>query len=111
MKHPQAKSSFEEMGPDTAFTPVYVHGGSLESAETVIFCTGKVNYDIRAMLAKAPAEAQSRVSILVVEELLPFPEHIIKEKLSQVNKSAKVLFIKEFSLIHKIRLFGFKKKQ
>ncbi len=91
LKHPQAKSSFEEMGPNTAFTPVYAHGCSLDSAETVIFCTGKVNYDIRAMLAKAPAEAQQRVAILVVEELLPFPEQIIKEKLSQVNKSAKVM--------------------
>jgi len=96
LKHPQARSTFEEMGLDSQFNPLLVHhvnGQNLESVETVIFCTGKINYDMRALLSKTPAETQSKIAIFVVEELLPFPEQVIKEKLSGVNKSANV---KEF---------------
>lgn len=90
LKHPQAKSKFSEMGPNTEFTPLLVHNsGDLGSVETAIFCTGKVSYDIRALLAKAQ-DGGKKVAVFVIEELLPFPESVIKEKLQQVNKSAKV---------------------
>ena len=92
LKHPQAKSKFEDMGPGTEFQPIQVYqaeGGDLSQAEVAIFCTGKISYDIKALLAKSPEKAQ-KVALFTVEELLPFPESIIKEKLSQVSKSAQV---------------------
>ena len=90
MKHPQAKSKFSDMGPDTQFQPLLVYNsGDLSNVETAIFCTGKINYDIRGLLAKAQ-DGGKKVAVFVVEELLPFPEQIIKEKLQEVNKSAKV---------------------
>lgn len=92
LKHPQAKSKFEDMGPDTEFNPLFVHhGGDLSNVSTAIFCSGKINYDLRALLAKNP-EGAKKVALFVVEELLPFPEQLIKEKLAEVNKSAKVIF-------------------
>jgi len=80
------------MDSNTEFTPLYVFQGdnnNLGSVETVIFCAGKINYDIRNILSKTP-ESYEKIAIFAIEELLPFPEQIIKEKLSQVNKSAKV---------------------
>jgi len=80
------------MDSNTEFTPLYVFQGdnnNLSSVETVIFCAGKINYDIRNILGKTP-ESYEKIAIFAIEELLPFPEQIIKEKLSQVNKSAKV---------------------
>lgn len=80
------------MGIDTEFQPLYVFQGdkkNLETVKTVIFCAGKINYDIRNILNKTP-EVYENIAIFAIEELLPFPEQIIKEKLSQVNKSAQV---------------------
>jgi len=83
------------MGINTEFNPLLVFHGqnkSLEDVQTVIFCSGKIHYDLRAVLTKTP-EAFDKIAIFAIEELLPFPEKIIKEKLSQVNKSAQVELI------------------
>ena len=99
------------MGPDTEFQPLYVHqgeGGNLDSVETAIFCSGKISYDIKAALSKSP-ESSKKVALFVVEELLPFPESVIKQELAKVNKAAKV-YIRKEKILTRYRLFGYKRK-
>jgi len=72
LKHPVAVSSVSEMQPGTNFKPIiednYVNAGN--AADRVIFCSGKVSFDIRARLEKAAA---SGIRVIRLEELAPFP--------------------------------------
>jgi len=97
LRHPLAKSLIEDFGPDSSFVPVYVHvkdAKSLDKIDTLFICSGKISYEINALLKSDP-QFHEKSAVLTLEELLPFPEEILKEQLNQFTKNAKVVWVQE----------------
>jgi len=97
LRHPQAKSKFEEMGPDSSFKPIITtkrDGSSDGDVSIAIICSGKTSYDIAAMLKENEA-TDKKTAILRIEELLPFPEPLLKDQLAKFTCLKKVIWFQE----------------
>ena len=95
LKHPKAYSGIDDFAPGTKFQPVIQNRyGDAAVVNNVIFCSGKVNFDIQARLEKnAP---QGGVLLLRMEELAPFPVAQIRQVLSeQVGADAQFTWVQE----------------
>ncbi|KAJ6658656.1 hypothetical protein lerEdw1_019816 [Lerista edwardsae] len=82
LRHPEARSSFDEMLPGTHFQRVIPESGPAaqnpEGVKRVLFCTGKVYYDLTRERKARQMEAD--VAITRVEQLSPFPfDLLLKE--------------------------------
>uniref|UniRef100_A0A8C3VEX0 2-oxoglutarate dehydrogenase complex component E1 n=1 Tax=Catharus ustulatus TaxID=91951 RepID=A0A8C3VEX0_CATUS len=75
LRHPEARSSFDDMLPGTHFLRVIPDSGPAahnpEQVKRVLFCTGKVYYDLTRERKARQMEAD--VAITRVEQLSPFP--------------------------------------
>uniref|UniRef100_A0A5F9D6K2 2-oxoglutarate dehydrogenase complex component E1 n=1 Tax=Oryctolagus cuniculus TaxID=9986 RepID=A0A5F9D6K2_RABIT len=82
LRHPEARTSFDEMLPGTHFQRVIPESGPAAQApagvKRLLFCTGKVYYDLtRERAARGMAE---QVAITRIEQLSPFPfDLLLKE--------------------------------
>ncbi|KAF3817040.1 hypothetical protein GH733_013782 [Mirounga leonina] len=75
LRHPEARTSFDEMLSGTHFQRVIPEDGlaaqNPENVKRLLFCTGKVYYDLtRERKARGMAE---QVAITRIEQLSPFP--------------------------------------
>ena len=79
LRHKEAVSNIEEMTENTKFKKIIIDG-KIENIKKVIFCSGKIYYDIKEKMNN-----QQAISTLIIriEQLYPFPtdilEGIIKE--------------------------------
>ncbi|KAI5235655.1 2-Oxoglutarate Dehydrogenase [Manis pentadactyla] len=85
LRHPEARTSFDEMLPGTHFQRVIPEDGLAaqypENVKRLLFCTGKVYYDLtRERKARGVAE---QVAITRIEQLSPFPFDLL---LQEVHK-------------------------
>jgi len=97
IRHPGAKSALEDLGGDSSFIPVYIYtkdGDITDKVTNLFVCTGKISYEINALFKENP-DLHAKSALLVIEELLPFPEAILKEELNKFNKNAKVIWVQE----------------
>ncbi|MBN3296954.1 ODO1 protein, partial [Amia calva] len=80
LRHPEAKSSFDDMLPGTRFLRLIPDNGAAaqapEGVRRVIFCTGKVYYELTRERKTRGLEAQ--VAISRIEQLSPFPFDLVK---------------------------------
>jgi 2-oxoglutarate dehydrogenase complex dehydrogenase (E1) component-like enzyme len=77
LKHPKAYSSLSDFEEGTHFKPIISRDYGTTITK-VIFCTGKVAFDIEARLEKNGATGYK---VIRVEELAPFPVKQIREEL------------------------------
>ena len=63
--------------------PQLVDGHSTEAVERIVLLTGKIYYDLVKERATRPAAAQSKVAIIRIEELAPFPFQHHKDTLAR----------------------------
>ncbi|XP_047228449.1 2-oxoglutarate dehydrogenase, mitochondrial [Girardinichthys multiradiatus] len=80
LRHPEAKSSFDDMLPGTHFQRLIPDEGpaavSPQKVKRVIFCTGKIYYElIRERKSRGMDEA---VAVVRIEQLSPFPFDLVK---------------------------------
>lgn len=61
-------------------------------ANKVIFCSGKVAFDIEARLEKNQAKG---VVVIRIEELAPFPVASVRAHLQTVSKNADCVWVQE----------------
>lgn len=68
-----------------------------QQVERLVFCSGKVYFDIAAALAEAQAEhpALSKVAIVRIEQLYPFPEREIAGILQRYSNTKDVIWCQE----------------
>jgi|UniRef100_A0AC35EUT8 2-oxoglutarate dehydrogenase E1 component len=82
LRHPQARSPVEEFVSDTSFRRVIFEDGPAKdngsNVERVIFCTGKVYYDLYA--ARKQLGLEDKFAVTRVEQIAPFPYDLIKEE-------------------------------
>lgn len=71
LRHPEARSSFDEMKDGTSFQRIIPDNGpssqSPDSVEKLIFCTGKVYYDIKKAVKEKDLE--SKIAVTRVEQV------------------------------------------
>ncbi|XP_009071280.1 PREDICTED: 2-oxoglutarate dehydrogenase, mitochondrial-like, partial [Acanthisitta chloris] len=75
LRHPEARSSFDDMLPGTHFLRVIPESGPAaqrpEGVKRLLFCTGKVYYDLTR--ERKARNMEEQVAITRVEQLSPFP--------------------------------------
>ncbi|KAI1905401.1 hypothetical protein AGOR_G00015800 [Albula goreensis] len=75
LRHPEAKSSFDEMLPGSHFQRLIPDQGpaaqSPEAVKRIIFCTGKVYYELTR--ERKARNMEDTVAIARIEQLSPFP--------------------------------------
>ncbi|XP_028585075.2 2-oxoglutarate dehydrogenase-like, mitochondrial isoform X1 [Podarcis muralis] len=88
LRHPEAKSSFDEMVSGTSFRRVIPEEGPAAEApgevKRVIFCTGKVYYEL--VRERKNQDLEKEVAITRLEQISPFPFDLLK---SEIEKYAK----------------------
>ncbi|KAJ8683562.1 hypothetical protein QAD02_019354 [Eretmocerus hayati] len=93
LRHPMAQSSFDEVGPDTRFQSLIPDTtANSDSVEKIVFCSGKVYYDI--FNERKNKGLEDKIAILRVEQLCPFPYHAVKQSCAKYTK-AKVMWLQE----------------
>uniref|UniRef100_A0A4W6F263 2-oxoglutarate dehydrogenase complex component E1 n=1 Tax=Lates calcarifer TaxID=8187 RepID=A0A4W6F263_LATCA len=80
LRHPEAKSSFDDMLPGTHFKRIIPDDGAAasgpEKVKRIIFCTGKIYYELtRERKNRGMDEA---VAVVRIEQLSPFPFDLVK---------------------------------
>uniref|UniRef100_A0A8D8L8Q2 2-oxoglutarate dehydrogenase complex component E1 n=1 Tax=Cacopsylla melanoneura TaxID=428564 RepID=A0A8D8L8Q2_9HEMI len=96
LRHPEAKSSFDEMTIGTEFRRVIpeesVAAQNPKKVEKIIFCTGKVFYDIRK--ARDEKNLGEKIAIARVEQISPFPFDLVKAECAKYP-NAKIVWAQE----------------
>ncbi|KAH0623197.1 hypothetical protein JD844_031254 [Phrynosoma platyrhinos] len=82
LRHPEARSNFDDMLPGTHFQRVIPENGiaaqNPDGVKRILFCTGKVYYDLTR--ERKAREMEADVAITRVEQLSPFPfDLLLKE--------------------------------
>ncbi|XP_040292412.1 2-oxoglutarate dehydrogenase-like, mitochondrial isoform X1 [Bufo bufo] len=89
LRHPEAKSSFEEMKTGTVFHRVIPESGAAcqnpQNVRRVIFCTGKVYYEL--VKERHQKQLESQVAITRLEQIAPFPFDLVKEEVEKYHKA------------------------
>ncbi|CAH1960074.1 unnamed protein product [Acanthoscelides obtectus] len=85
LRHPEARSSFDEMVDGTEFKRIIPDAGPAsenpDGVQKLIFCTGKVYFDVKkAIIGK---NLESKIALTRVEQLTPFPFDLIKAECSK----------------------------
>lgn len=85
LRHPEARSSFNEMTENTEFLRIIPENGSAANnpsrTRKIIFCSGKVYYDLKK--ARSDKQLDSDIAISRVEQISPFPFDLIKQECSK----------------------------
>ncbi len=95
LRHPRVLSplgeftagAFREVLPDAAV--------DLRMVETVVFCSGKVYYDLLEHREKLDKAQQARTALVRVEQLYPWPEHLVQPLLAGAPKLKRVIWAQE----------------
>ncbi|KAG7218759.1 hypothetical protein INR49_007296 [Caranx melampygus] len=80
LRHPEAKSSFDDMLPGTHFRRLIPDDGpaasSPEKVKRVVFCSGKIYYEL--MRERKNRGKDEEVAVVRIEQLSPFPFDLVK---------------------------------
>ena len=75
LRHPDAKSSFDDMVEGTSFRPLIPDTGVVtdnpDKVKKVLFCTGKIYYDL--VKERDAKDLSDTIAINRVEQISPFP--------------------------------------
>ena len=91
LRHPLAVSSKEDFVGDSKFQEVIDDPKAKASAKRLIFCTGKVYYE---MLTKKIEEKKDDVAIVRIEQLYPFPQDQV-DAIMKKYKGAEKFWVQE----------------
>jgi len=96
LRHPEAKSGLDEMVAGTEFSRVIPENGvaakNVDGVERLIFCSGKVYYDLTK--ARDDRGLSAAVAVCRVEQISPFPFDLVKDECDRYAR-ADVLWCQE----------------
>ncbi len=85
LRHKEAVSDLVDFTEESKFQKIIVNADNINSSiKRVIFCTGKVYYDIKEKINK---EEQAKTAIIRVEQLYPFPKELILESIKDYKEA------------------------
>jgi len=91
LRSPAAVSSFNEL-TGSAFRPVIGDTFDPSRARKVVFCTGKVYYDLAAA---RDARNIEDVALVRIEELYPFPDQTVVDVLARYSPGVELVWCQE----------------
>lgn len=91
LRHPLCVSSKSEFTTNNRFQEVLIDHETPAKVKKVLFCTGKIYYDL---LAKKKSDNRNDVVLVRLEQLYPFPEDQIQAVLKKYKK-AELFWIQE----------------
>ncbi|KAL2720928.1 hypothetical protein V1478_009974 [Vespula squamosa] len=93
LRHPMVISSFADIGPGTSFQALIGdYTVKPEGIKKIIFCTGKVYYDLVEQRKKKKLE--DKIAIIRIEQLCPFPYHLVAHEITKYPK-CKIMWFQE----------------
>eukprot|EP00092_Neocalanus_flemingeri_P041311 GFUD01044984.1.p1 GENE.GFUD01044984.1~~GFUD01044984.1.p1 ORF type:complete len:1026 (+),score=327.77 GFUD01044984.1:62-3139(+) len=96
LRHPECKSSFDDLQPGTEFKRMILDSGPAAShpanIQKVIICTGKVFYDL--IKERKERGLDDKIAIHTLEQICPFPFDIMKQVADQYC-NAKLCWVQE----------------
>ncbi|XP_055345775.1 2-oxoglutarate dehydrogenase, mitochondrial-like [Paramacrobiotus metropolitanus] len=95
LRKPEAQSSFDEFLPSSEFKRIYPDKTASKHSDTikrVVFCSGKLFYELDAERTKAGLEKD--IALIRIEQICPFPHDLIKEQL-KLYPSAQIVWAQE----------------
>ncbi len=92
LRSPQAVSNLEEFTSGGFRAVISETVTNAESIKRLVFCSGKVYYDIKA---EAEQQGLDHVTILRVEQFYPFPKQAIEEWVAQFTNTTEVVWAQE----------------
>jgi 2-oxoglutarate dehydrogenase E1 component len=92
LRHPRAVSRLQEFTSGRFYEVLEDASLPPESVKRILFCSGKVFYDL---LAGREARGNSDVAIVRVEQMYPFPSAQIESVLSRYPSNAEVYWVQE----------------
>ncbi|KAK9870488.1 hypothetical protein WA026_008046 [Henosepilachna vigintioctopunctata] len=81
LRLPEARSSFDDMVEGTFFQPVYPDKDVPSGAKKLMFCSGKVYYEL--MEERAKRKLVKDIALVRLEQLCPFPYDLVKKELDK----------------------------
>ncbi len=85
LRHKEAVSNLVDFTEESRFQKIIVNTDNINSlVKRVIFCTGKVYYDIKEKINK---EEEAKTVIIRVEQLYPFPKELILESIKEYKEA------------------------
>ena len=99
LKHPRAQSALADFDVGTQFNRTLYRdfGGSSGNVKSMILCSGKVSFDIEALLEKREGNLKDSVRVVRVEEIAPFPVSEIRNHMLNANPE-EVVWVQEESM-------------
>jgi 2-oxoglutarate dehydrogenase E1 component len=91
LRLPAAVSSFSEL-TSSGFRPVIGDTFDPSRVRKVVFCTGKVYYDLAAA---REAKKVDDIALVRIEELYPFPEQMIVDVLARYSSGVELIWCQE----------------
>ncbi|XP_048514874.1 2-oxoglutarate dehydrogenase complex component E1-like [Athalia rosae] len=93
LRHPEARSNFDEITNGTSFVPVIGdRTADPGSVKKIIFCSGKVYYDLA--MHRAERGLENSLAIVRIEQLCPFPYNLVAEE-AKKYPNPKVMWVQE----------------
>jgi len=91
LRHPMAVSSLADLAQG-GFKPVIDDSEAAASVKKVIFCSGKIYYQL---VTRRQQVGSSDTAIVRVEQLYPFPEQMLRKIVGRYKKAASWLWVQE----------------
>lgn len=96
LRLPECQSSFDDFLPGTTFTRAYVETGvasnNPDNVKKVLFCSGKVYYDLIKERSKLGLDDQ--IAVCRIEQISPFPFDLISSECNKY-KNATINYVQE----------------
>lgn len=92
LRHPQAVSTLEDLMHYSGFKPVLVDEAKKEEVKRILFCTGKIYYDLNEAQQK---HNKTDTLIVRLEQLYPFPKEEIRQILREYNEVFHLYWVQE----------------
>jgi 2-oxoglutarate dehydrogenase E1 component len=90
LRHPKATSRLGELA-NGSFQPVLVDAPKADAVRRVVFCTGKVYYDLVAKLQ----ETRDQIAIVRVEEMYPLPDTQLRTAIERFDQAEEFFWLQE----------------
>eukprot|EP00834_Sanchytrium_tribonematis_P005652 NODE_356_length_8904_cov_1.034412.p6 type:complete len:195 gc:universal NODE_356_length_8904_cov_1.034412:4255-4839(+) len=92
LRHAKCTSLLEEMGPGTTFSPVLDDIVPKDTVDTIVFCSGKIYYDL---VQEREKRDMKNFGFIRIEELCPFPVKNIQAMVSQYKNCKTIKWAQE----------------
>ena len=98
LRHPKVTATYEDLA-NSSFQEVLGDNISPTKVQRIVFCSGKIYYDLDAKREALQTAGQKnlaeKVAIVRIEQLYPFASATVKKILSQYSVNAELLWVQE----------------